>query len=73
MRIMNMRYQNRRVINMYQSSERFAYLQPNMSKVESTLHSEPISRSALSIPADKNRPAVDPVLPKINGEKHQGS
>ncbi len=58
---------------MYQSAERFAYSQPNMSKVEATLHSEPISRSAFSVPADKNRPAVDPVLPKINREKHQGS
>jgi len=56
---------------MYQSAERFAYSQPNMSKVESILHSKPISPSTLSIPADKNRPAVDPVLPKINREKHQ--
>ncbi len=56
---------------MYQSAERLAYSHPNISKIEATLCSKPISRSAFAVPADKNRPAVDPVLPKINREEHR--
>ncbi len=54
---------------MYQSSEYVAYWHPNRDKMESTLCSEPIRRSAFSVPADTSRPAVDPTLPKINREK----
>ncbi len=55
---------------MYIKAEDFAYNCPETSIESHPINSEAIARSAISVPADPSRPAVDPKpFPIIDSEK----